>query len=76
MATPTVSTCPACRTIDRADGVEDGRLYRSVVSRIGDERTMLRRVQDAQGRVKFAEGYKVLVFIENYGGNNVVAAVF
>ena len=51
MATPTVSTCPACRTIDRADGVEDGRLYRSVASRIGDERTMLRRVQDAQGRV-------------------------
>ena len=35
----------------RADGVEDGRLYRSVVSRIGDERTMLGRVRDAQGRV-------------------------
>jgi len=26
--------------------------------------------------VKYADGYKVLVFIENYGGNNVVAAVF
>ena len=33
-------------------------------------------MHDAQGRLKFAEGYKVLVFIENYGGDNVVAAVF
>jgi hypothetical protein len=33
-------------------------------------------MHDAQGRVKFAEGYKVLVFIENYGGGNVLAAVF
>ena len=33
-------------------------------------------MHDAQGHVKFAEGYKVLVFIENYGGDNVVAAVF
>ena len=31
--------------------VEDGRLYRSVVPRIGDEQTMPRRVRDAQGRV-------------------------
>jgi uncharacterized membrane protein len=51
VTTPTIPTCPACRTIDRADGVEDGKLYRSVVSRIGDERTMLGRVQDAQDRV-------------------------
>ena len=33
-------------------------------------------MHDAQGNVQMAEGYKVLVFIENYGGNNVVAAVF
>jgi hypothetical protein len=33
-------------------------------------------MHDAQGNVKMAEGYKVLVFIENFGGNNVVAAVF
>ena len=33
-------------------------------------------MHDAQGNVKYADGYKVLVFIENYGGNNVVAAVF
>jgi uncharacterized membrane protein len=51
VTTPTVSTCPACRTIDAADGVEDGKLYRSVVPRIGDERTVLRRVGDAQDRI-------------------------
>jgi lipoprotein-anchoring transpeptidase ErfK/SrfK len=33
-------------------------------------------MHDARGNVQMAEGYKVLVFIENYGGNNVVAAVF
>jgi len=33
-------------------------------------------MHDAQGNVKMADGYKVLVFIENYGGNNLVAAVF
>jgi lipoprotein-anchoring transpeptidase ErfK/SrfK len=33
-------------------------------------------MHDARGNLKYAEGYKVLVFIENYGGNNVVAAVF
>ncbi len=33
-------------------------------------------MHDPLGNVQMAEGYKVLVFIENYGGNNVVAAVF
>jgi lipoprotein-anchoring transpeptidase ErfK/SrfK len=34
-------------------------------------------LHDAQGRVQMAEGYKVLIFIENYGGNdNIVAALF
>jgi lipoprotein-anchoring transpeptidase ErfK/SrfK len=33
-------------------------------------------MHDEQGRIQLAEGYKVLVFIENYGGDNVVAAVF
>jgi len=34
-------------------------------------------MHDAEGRVRMAEGYKVLVFIENYGGgDNVVAALF
>lgn len=33
-------------------------------------------LHDAQGNLKMADGYKVLVFIENYGGENVVAALF
>jgi hypothetical protein len=33
-------------------------------------------MHDAEGHLAFAEGYKVLVFIENYGGDNVVAAMF
>ncbi len=30
-------------------------------------------LHDAQGKLRYAAGYKVLVFIENYGGENVVA---
>ena len=33
-------------------------------------------MHDASGNLKMAEGYKVLVFIEDYGGENVVAALF
>lgn len=33
-------------------------------------------LHDPDGRVRMAEGYKVLVFIEDYGGENVVAAVY
>lgn len=34
-------------------------------------------LHDASGHVQMAQGYKVLIFIENYGGNdNVVAALF
>ncbi len=33
-------------------------------------------MHDAEGHVKLAEGYKVLIFIENFGGENVVAALF
>jgi uncharacterized membrane protein len=41
--------CPACRVIDRADGVEDGRLYRIEALKIGNERRIvgaLKRTQD------------------------------
>ncbi len=30
-------------------------------------------LHDAHGKLRYAEGYRVLVFIENYGGENVVA---
>ena len=33
-------------------------------------------LHDNDGRLELAKGYKVLVFIENYGGENVVAALF
>jgi hypothetical protein len=33
-------------------------------------------MHDAGGNLKLADGYKVLVFVENYGGENVVAALF
>ena len=33
-------------------------------------------VHGTDGRLEMAEGYKVLVFIENYGGENVDAALF
>ncbi|HEY1612987.1 MAG TPA: L,D-transpeptidase family protein [Rhizomicrobium sp.] len=33
-------------------------------------------LHDADGHARLADGYKVLVFIENYGGDNVVAALF
>jgi hypothetical protein len=33
-------------------------------------------MHDAAGNLQMAQGYKVLVFVENYGGENVVAALF
>src|ERR1700704_2968786 len=42
-------TCPACRVIDRADGVEDGRLYRIEALQIDNERRIyaaLKRTED------------------------------
>jgi hypothetical protein len=33
-------------------------------------------LHSTDGRLEMAEGYKVLVYIENYGGENVVAALF
>ena len=37
-------TCPACRAIDQADGVEDGNLFPVFIKRIGNERTILASV--------------------------------
>jgi lipoprotein-anchoring transpeptidase ErfK/SrfK len=33
-------------------------------------------LHDAKGNLQMAQGYKVLVFIEDYGGQNVVAALY
>jgi lipoprotein-anchoring transpeptidase ErfK/SrfK len=32
-------------------------------------------MRDRKGRLKMADGYKVLIFIEDYGGKNIVAAL-
>jgi uncharacterized membrane protein len=43
-------TCPACRAIDKADGVEDGNLFPVFLKRIGNERTILESVKRVQDR--------------------------
>src|SRR5437762_13264495 len=43
--------CPACRVIDRADGVEDGRLYRIEALHLDNERRIVARLKRTQDRV-------------------------
>ena len=43
-------TCPACRAIDAADGIVDGRLFPVLVDRVAHERDVLERVKRAQDR--------------------------
>ncbi|HKN40420.1 MAG TPA: DUF1003 domain-containing protein [Acidimicrobiia bacterium] len=43
-------SCPACRIIDQADGVEDGNLYKVEHYQTRDERTLLRALLRAQDR--------------------------
>jgi len=43
--------CPACRVIDRADGVEDGRLYRIEALQIDNERRIFAAVKRTQDHV-------------------------
>lgn len=51
MATNPPLTCPACRAIDRADGVEDGNLYKIGHYQFRRESVLLRKVMRAQDRV-------------------------
>ena len=44
-------TCPACRSIDRADGVEDGKLYNPDHYHAKNESTLMRSLLDAQDLV-------------------------
>jgi len=51
MSTANSSTsCPACRIIDQADGVEDGNLYKVEHYQTRNERTLLDAVLRAQDR--------------------------
>ncbi len=70
--TPTTSpqfalTCPACRIIDRADGVEDGKLYK--VTHAANERWLadsLKRAQDrAADKVTMFAGSLRFVYIHS-----------
>jgi uncharacterized membrane protein len=44
-------TCPACRAIDRADGVEDGRLHNPAHYQTRNESRVVRSLLDAQDLV-------------------------
>jgi uncharacterized membrane protein len=51
MSTPNAPlSCPACRVIDQADGVEDGNLYKIEHYNTRNERRMLDAVKQAQDR--------------------------
>jgi uncharacterized membrane protein len=44
-------TCPACRIIDRADGVEDGKLYKAEHYPIANERRIVTAIKRSEDRV-------------------------
>jgi uncharacterized membrane protein len=50
MATNHPITCPACRAIDRADGVEDGNLYKIEHFHARSESALVRGLMRAQDR--------------------------
>src|SRR3982074_1811595 len=43
-------TCPACRVIDQADGLEDGNLFATIKTKVRDERRIFDALRDAQDR--------------------------
>jgi uncharacterized membrane protein len=44
-------SCPACRVIDQADGVEDGNLYATLGTHVRHERSVVESLKQAQDRV-------------------------
>jgi len=48
--TPPPLSCPACRVIDQADGVEDGNLYKLEHYQTRSERRLLEAIMRAQDR--------------------------
>ena len=51
MTTNTPITCPACRVIDRADGIEDGNLYKIDHFHARSESALFRGLMRAQDRL-------------------------
>src|SRR5258708_2101792 len=46
-----VVSCAACRVIDRADGVEDGKLYKSEHYPLGNERRIVAAIKRSEDRL-------------------------
>src|SRR5689334_21803501 len=44
-------SCPACRVLDRADGVEDGKLYKTERYPVGNERHIAAAIKRSEDRV-------------------------
>jgi len=45
------STCPACRAVDQADGIEDGNLFPVLVKRVQHESSVIRALKRAEDRI-------------------------
>ena len=48
--TEEIANCPACRTIDKADGVEDGKLYATIAKHVKHEGVVARGLRTAQDK--------------------------
>jgi uncharacterized membrane protein len=46
-----VGSCAACRVIDRADGVEDGKLYKAEHYPVGNERSIVTAIKRSEDRL-------------------------
>ncbi|MCU1357709.1 MAG: hypothetical protein JWM89_3127 [Acidimicrobiales bacterium] len=46
-----VHTCPACQIIDRADGVEDGKLYKTTHYKVKNERALFAQIKKREDEV-------------------------
>ena len=44
-------SCPACRVLDRADGVEDGKLYKAEHYSFGNERRIVAAIKRSEDRL-------------------------
>jgi uncharacterized membrane protein len=44
-------TCPACRVLDQADGVEDGKLYKTSQLSLGNERRIVAAIRRGEDKV-------------------------
>jgi uncharacterized membrane protein len=50
-SSPTTLSCEACQIIDRADGVEDGKLYKSGHYSVSNERHIVTAIKQTQDRL-------------------------